>query len=61
MVVAFSTLLGPEFNIADALKRCSSGTKLIAMGFEEDTLPTAEMDADECATSLKCGLNITAG
>jgi 2-phosphosulfolactate phosphatase len=56
-VAAFRSV---EYTIVNTLKRCSSGKELIAMGFEEDIPPTAELDVDDCAPSLKSGSYISA-
>ena len=42
-------------NLLDALKRCSSGKELIAMGYEHDVALIAEVDVDRVAPVLRDG------
>jgi 2-phosphosulfolactate phosphatase len=53
--VAVAAFRIAELNLCDVLKHCSSGKELIAMGFEGDIPPTAEMDVDDCVPILKDG------
>ena len=42
-------------NLLGVLRECSSGKELIEMGFDEDILASAALDADNCAPILKDG------
>jgi 2-phosphosulfolactate phosphatase len=44
-----------EPDLCHVLMQCSSGKELIAMGFEDDILPTAEVDVDDCVPVLTDG------
>ncbi len=50
-----STYVSVEGSLISSLKRCSSGKELIAMGFENDIPPIAEVDIEDCAPVLKDG------
>ncbi len=52
---AMSTYVSVEGSLISSLKRCSSGKELIAMGFENDIPPIAEVDIEDCAPVLKDG------
>lgn len=56
-IAAFSA---GEPQLCNLLKKCSSGRELIAMGFEEDIGPIAELDVDACAPVLRNGAYVKA-
>ena len=47
-------------DLVTALRRCSSGKELIAMGFAADIAAIAEVDADDCAPVLEDGAYVGA-
>ncbi|TVR57888.1 MAG: hypothetical protein EA426_11230 [Spirochaetaceae bacterium] len=51
-LAALAAFRAAEPDLLTALTQCSSGKELIAMGFEHDIPPTAELDADDCAPIL---------
>ena len=58
--VAVAAFANAENDIITTLKQCSSGKELIAMGFEHDIAPTAELDVDDGAPILKNGAYVRA-
>ncbi len=52
---AVAAFLAAESDLCAMLKQSSSGKELIAMGFEDDIPPTAEVDVDDCVPILKGG------
>jgi 2-phosphosulfolactate phosphatase len=52
---AIAAFHAAEPNLCDVLKHCSSGNERMAMGFEGDIPPTAEVDVDHCVPILKKG------
>ena len=57
---AVAAFRAAEPDLCAVLKNCSSGKELMAMGFEDDIPPTAEMDADNCVPILRDGAYIKA-
>ena len=49
---AFAAFRAVESDLVTVLKQCSFGKELIAMGFEDDIPPTAELDVDDCVPVL---------
>jgi 2-phosphosulfolactate phosphatase len=52
---AVAAFRAAEVDLLSSLRQCSSGKELIAMGFEDDIPPAAELDVDECVPILEDG------
>jgi 2-phosphosulfolactate phosphatase len=52
---AVAAFRAAEPDLCSMLKQCSSGKELVSMGFEDDIMPTAELDVDDSAPILTDG------